>query len=98
MCLLFVQAKRAGTATVNDIRELKYADGEISYKLRHPHEWTIMHKRPVPTRGVNRVVPPAAPLYTSALKITKDKFKHLQELKTLLPLEYHAFYDALPHD
>jgi hypothetical protein len=89
---------RTCEATVNQIRGLRYADGEIGYKLRHPHEWTIMHKRIVLTRGVNRLNPPLMPLYASTLKISKDKYKHLQELKVLLPLEYHAFYDSLQHD
>ncbi len=37
-------------------------------------------------------------LYMSPLKIKAQKYKHLQELKRVIPADFHAFYDALPHD
>ena len=36
-------------------------------------------------------------LYQERKKITKEKYKHLQELKMTIPEEYHEFYDNLPH-
>lgn len=35
-------------------------------------------------------------LYVHRLPIDKTKFKHLQELKELLPKDVHSFYDQLP--
>ncbi|KAG8333225.1 hypothetical protein J6590_005982 [Homalodisca vitripennis] len=37
-------------------------------------------------------------LYSARLKIPRSKFNHLQELKMILPSDYHAFYDNLPHN
>ena len=32
-----------------------------------------------------------------AIKIKQSKYKHLQELKAVMPSDYHPFYDSLPH-
>ena len=87
---------KAGEATVNEIRGLTYDNGEILYKLRQSDAWIVLQKRIAPRRGVVHVFP--VPLYSEPIKISKDKFNHLQELKSLLPPDYHGFYDVLPHD
>lgn len=87
---------RTRDATVTDIRGMKYDNGEVLYKLRHPDEWSPMQSRSVLTRAHLQPLPP--PLYSAPLKISKDKHNHLQELKALMPLEYHAFYDSLLHE
>ncbi len=93
-----VSTIRPGIATVNEIRGLKYDNGEIAYKLRHPDDWCILHKRALPTRGVARVLSRLSPLHSSSPKISKSKYNDLQVLKALLPREYHNFYDSLLHD
>ncbi len=89
---------KAGDAAVIDIRGLKYQDGAISYKLHHPDEWKILHERAKPTRGATRMLLSPPPLFSEPKKIKKDKFNNLQELKILLPLHHHNFYDSLTHD
>lgn len=36
-------------------------------------------------------------LYTRQRKIKETKYKHLQELKVVIPAIFHSFYDDLPH-
>jgi len=36
-------------------------------------------------------------LHKGPLPIKGSKFKHLQELKAVIPMDFHAFYDNLPH-
>ena len=31
------------------------------------------------------------------MRISSTKWQHLQQLKKVLPKDYHQFYDALPH-
>ena len=87
---------RVGGSAVTDIRALRYIDGSIYFKLRHGDEWTI---RPVrcPTRSMGVAAIVLRPLYESALKMSADKYKHLQDLKASISFEYHSFYDNLPH-
>lgn len=37
------------------------------------------------------------PLHGSRIPIESTKFKHLQELKSVLPRDVHPYYDRLPH-
>ena len=36
-------------------------------------------------------------MYKTPMRITSTKWQHLQQLKKVLPKDYHHFYDALPH-
>jgi hypothetical protein len=36
-------------------------------------------------------------LHASSLPIKATKYKHLQELKSVIPRDYHHFFDGLPH-
>ena len=36
-------------------------------------------------------------LYVLSIPIKKTKYQHLQQLKSVLPQDYHSFYDLLPH-
>lgn len=38
------------------------------------------------------------PLYLNRLKISKKKWKDLQELKPFLPQDVHYFYDMIPYE
>ncbi len=85
--------QKAGDATVTDIRGLLYDKGTVSYKLRHGHEWSLLAR--CPTRRQSSVA--VEPLYSMPLQITGDKYKHLQDLKAMIPGQYHEFYDSLSH-
>ena len=93
---------KVGDPTVNAIRCIRYnRDGTVEFKLNHDDTcWS-----PLPMRRSSRVHPAAdcnnqeiPALYMSPLKIKAQKYKHLQELKHVIPADFHAFYDALPHD
>lgn len=84
---------KTGDACVTNIRQLKYEDGKIAYKLNYDNdsEW-----QEIPQKCSN-VVSQYPKLYKSRQKITSRKFKDLQDLKSVIPASYHAFYDNLPH-
>lgn len=67
-------------------------------KIRMTDEWKEI---PNKTRKCNRVnengLENIPSLYSEPLKISVDKFNHLQDLKRLIPSDYHSFYDLLPH-
>lgn len=84
---------KAGDAVVTDIRGLKYTPNrEIFYKLQLDEEWKLLPKR------IGKV-PESMPnfLYSESRKIKEEKYKDLQDLKRVLPSDYHAFYDHLSH-
>jgi len=83
--------KKTGDAQVADIRALQYTStGCIRYKIRHTDLWSDL---PVRKSFASTATPQH--LYQKTLKITAAKFKHLQELKSLIPNDYHSFYDSL---
>ena len=57
-------------------------DGSVSYKINYTYQW-----RPLPQRQRQN----------KADDNTSTKWQHLQQLKKVLPKDYHHFYDALPH-
>ena len=84
----------AGDPQVVDIRALKYSpDGVISYKLDHTDDWA-----PLPRRSNRGAAVQITQLYRQPRSIKKSKWDHLQQLKTVMPMEYHGFYDNLLHD
>jgi len=87
--------KRSGDPVVTDIRALCYQPtGNVQYKLRHCDEWAELPCR----RSALSRAPKPKQLYGTTLKISADKFKHLQELKEVIDVHHHGFYDALAHD
>jgi hypothetical protein len=86
-----------GSATVNDIRVLKYTyDGAVMYKTSFTGDYREL---PQPRKRLDQeedqIVPP---LYKNPLPLKATKFQHLQQLKTtVIPKDYHGFYDSLPH-
>lgn len=84
-----------GDPIVSNIRGLRYTpDINIQYKLNYEDEWASL---PTP-RGQNSSAPEApTPLYSDSLKIQQSKYKHLQELKSVIPKDHHSFYDNLRH-
>uniref|UniRef100_A0A6P7FNF7 Uncharacterized protein LOC114329571 n=1 Tax=Diabrotica virgifera virgifera TaxID=50390 RepID=A0A6P7FNF7_DIAVI len=85
---------RAGTNKVVDLRAIKYTPGgEVLYKTNFDQEWQILPQR---------MIQVAAPITWNKLnkeprKISASKFKHLQELKPVIPKDCHAYYDNIPH-
>ena len=88
---------RAGDPTVTDLRCMKYTGAAVQYKLRFSDDWKEL---PRPRRArqndpASDGPPPA--LYTERRKIKPSKYEHLQQLKFVMPADYHAFYDQLHH-
>ena len=76
-----------------DIRQIKYCpNATIKMNLGFKDDewvefpWKIKLRHQKPTQ-----------LYNEQLKISYNKWKHLQEIKETIPLECHKFYDELPH-
>lgn len=78
---------------VTDIRVLKYANNKIQVKLSFDAEWLDL---PVRAREIP-IISTYPRVHTQRCKIPSNKWKHLQELKTVLPRAVHHFYDNLPH-
>lgn len=80
--------------TVTDIKALSYSpDGIIRYKLDFDDEWRELPIRPKSITVTDCSYPQ---LHKSTLKISYSKWKHLQELKSVIPEDCHTFYDNLP--
>lgn len=87
---------KAGDPTVVHIRALRYEPkGEISYKLSFSDDWKSI---PMKRGESTKVMDAPTPLHTARLPIAASKYRHLQELKPYVRADFHAFYDALPHD
>ncbi|KAK4886953.1 hypothetical protein RN001_003224 [Aquatica leii] len=71
--------RRAGDPTVCGLRA-----------LQHPENW-----KNLPQRRLKKPRELLAPLYNEAKKVKPDKIRHLQQLKSFLPIEYNPFYDSL---
>lgn len=90
--------RKTGDPTVQDIRALKYnSDGSIEYKIRHSDEFQIL---PVRFNRKCSIVPmeQLPRLYQGKLKIKREKFEHLQSLKSTMEPDYHLFYDSLEYE
>ncbi|CAG9817749.1 unnamed protein product [Phaedon cochleariae] len=86
--------KRVRDPVVVDIRQLKYLPNkEVYFTLDHSEEWTVMPRR----RENQKMEIYKEQLYKTQLPISDDKYKHLQELKSVMEMDHHAFYDVLPH-
>ena len=87
--------RNKGDSVVTDLRAIQYlSDSTIHFKLDFDHDWSALPLK----RGKSALVQ-AQPtqLYLERRKIQESKYKHLQELKAVLPRDYHSFYDGLPH-
>lgn len=87
--------KKKGEAQVVDIRCLEYRpDSTISYKLNYNDDW-----QELAVRGNSTIIQhQPVKLFKGPRKITAAKWRHLQELKSVVLPDLHAFYDNLPHD
>ena len=84
---------KTGDPTVNDLCAIQYRhDGKLYYKLNFDDDWMALKKRlSRKSQGIGDIVP----LYQNELPIKKSKYDHLQQLKEVIPADYHLFYDTL---
>ncbi|XP_062301193.1 uncharacterized protein LOC134006123 [Scomber scombrus] len=75
-----------------DVRAIRYnINGTMDFKTQHSDDWR-------PKQQLRHTSSPAVTqLYTNSLKIEEMKYKHLQELKEVIPKDFHSFYDNLKH-
>lgn len=79
---------------MKDLRCLKYdADGKIFYKLHFDDEFKLL-----PQTMKSQIIEEPKRLHNDRLRITSKKWKHLQELKSVLSKESYDFYDSIPHE
>ncbi|CAC5412573.1 unnamed protein product [Mytilus coruscus] len=91
-----VEGSKVGDNVVTDIRALMYLpEGEIKYKLTMSRDYLELPRRA--KISAPRDTDQVANLHNSSLSIKASKYKHLQELKSFVPRDFHAFYDNLPH-
>nr|CAH7749724.1 unnamed protein product [Callosobruchus chinensis] len=94
--------KKVGDPQVTDIRALRYSpDGSIAYKLRHSEEYQELSFNRIPKNTRQQLFCPFGELptlYNAPLPVKKEKYSHLQFLKSSLLADYHLFYDTLPHN
>ena len=89
---------RVGDPVVTDIVALQYTrQCVILYKLDFSDNWQLLPQRlsVFSEQRMRLFVLPQ--LYCEPLKIKVEKFSHLQQFKSVLPKDHHAFYDHLPH-
>ncbi|KAK5648045.1 hypothetical protein RI129_002937 [Pyrocoelia pectoralis] len=84
------------TSILNDLCAIQYRpNGKLYYKLNFDDDWMLLEKRlSRKSQEVGNIVP----LYQNPLPITKSKYDHLQQLKEVIPADYHIFYDTLPFE
>lgn len=89
--------KKKGDPCVTNIRCLKYSpNGSVFYKLSYVDEWKIL-PQPQNLNVKSKPLKDLSNLYNESQKINPKKFQHLQELKAVIPKEFHNFYDNLKH-
>lgn len=78
---------------MTDVRCLQYTpDGKILYKLNFDEDFKLL---PQPTK--DQTISEPRVLHENRLQVSKSKWKHLQELKEVLPPDSYSFYDNIPH-
>lgn len=79
--------------TVAQLRSLKYLpSGGVKFKVNFNDEYNDL---PIRIKEYTGNTEPT-PLHNDQLPIQPCKWKHLQDLKPVIPSEYHYFYDNLP--
>ncbi|WAR29717.1 hypothetical protein MAR_003285 [Mya arenaria] len=87
---------KVGDPVVTNIRLLQYnTNGEIQFKLLFHDEFSNLPRRARRSDVVNQ---DPTPLHCGPLAIKRSKFQHLMELKSVVPADYHPFFDNLNHN
>ena len=85
---------KAGDSVVKGIRQLLYTNKETSsINLITMMGWVFI---PLPRR-IKENTGVVKQKYRKKPAIKSSKYQHLQELKRIIPADYHQFYDSLPH-
>ena len=83
----------SGDPKVVNISQLKYDNEGLFYRLEHTDkDWKLMPQR---RKDVDINVN-LKRQYEAQLQITTSKWNDLQSLKSVIPSDFHAFYDNLP--
>nr|CAH7719284.1 unnamed protein product [Callosobruchus chinensis] len=91
--------RTVGDPVVMDIKALKYDNGSIKYKLRHPEEqWIDLPRLIIKPIAYDITISNLTRLHESRLIIKKEKYQHLMALLAGIEREYHDFYINLPHE
>lgn len=82
-----------GDACVTDICQLKY-ESDITYKINHDDAtWSALPQR------INNIKidenTHVEKMYQHSIPIKRSKWTDLQNLKSVIPKDYHAYYDSL---
>lgn len=79
---------------MTDVRAFRYhPDGKIYYKLNFDDDWNSLPQRS--KKLTEEVVWPQ--MYSEERKIKKQKWQHLQLLKSVLPSDCHSYYDNIKY-
>lgn len=83
--------KKTGDPQVVDIKALIYkTDGSILYKINYTDEYNSL-----PQRKKGNTVEVTSQLYRSPIPISESKYRHLQEMKSIIEEPHRPFYDSL---
>lgn len=83
-----------GDSTVTDLSALKYTPmKDVFFKLSFDECWAPLMKR----KSKNIIFEKPTKLYKDSLKIKPHKYQHLQDFKSVIPKDFHGFYDSLKH-
>lgn len=87
---------KKGEPVVTDLRCIQYApEWKIQVKLSPKDSFFDLPRRiKKMSTGINEL----DRLYNAPLPIDGIKFRHLQELKQVIPKDVHTFYNNLPHN
>ncbi|XP_022197121.2 uncharacterized protein LOC111054395 [Nilaparvata lugens] len=89
--------RKPGDPVVTDIRVIRYKDGEISVKTKSfDNEFLAIPQRK--RRNTVAKLAQFKQLHKEPLKITKTKWTHLQQLKSVIPTDCHPFYDTIAYE
>ena len=89
---------RVGEPVVTDIRVLHYSpDGIITYKINYEDDLQELPRKAKCSK-VQENEGQLNNMHSGRLAIKASKFAHLQQLKSVMPEDYHSFYDTLKYD
>ncbi|XP_050060947.1 uncharacterized protein LOC126551490 [Aphis gossypii] len=97
-CKSIRPGNKKGDPIVTNLKAIKYEpDRQIKYKLRFTEEdWSTLKLKNSKQIAVKFDELPQ--LHNDRLKIKKEKYEHLQQLKLTMEKDYHAFFDNLPKE
>lgn len=87
---------KVGDHVVTDIRAIHYSPiGEVTIKLMFEDDFSDLPRR---ARRSEIMCEDPPQLHDGQLTIKRSKYQHLKELKSVIPVDYHPFFDNLLHE